>query len=415
MQIEFDARDKNVVDVSTQNQRMARGRGRGVLVKFVIALVVCSMVGFLFVWLPNNSDETGFKDDPTALLVHTVQRGDFEAFVTESGDIESSSNVEIRCEVKSPGGAAGTTILEIVDEGTAVEKGDFLVQFDDSALQQSLTEQEIHVATDQASVIEAHSELDKATHTLDEYKDGLFHVDKETFESELFQAESQLKSAEGIFTHSQRMLRKGFVTRMQLEADRLAVEMARRAAQAAETKLRVLMQFTRQKMVREFEADIQKQKAYLTAAQQTLKLSQQRRDDLLDQIKKCHVIALAPGQVVYANDFEKKNNIVIEEGAQIREGQVMIRLPNPQEMQVRARINDSKIKQVKVDNPVTIELDVNPDLPVRAVVSKINPFPYPRQWYGGPIEYATSRRRRLSSLFPGTMAAPSSPPRRKPS
>ncbi len=35
---------------------------------------------------------------------------------------------------------------------------------------------------------------------------------------------------------------------------------------------------------------------------------------------------------------------------------------------------------------------MNPDLPVRAVVSKINPFPYPRQWYGGPIEYGVEIR-----------------------
>jgi len=384
--------EKSSVDTSTVSPHIARRRRHGVLVKVVIALAVCSMAGMLFMFVSSFFDETGTEADTSALLVHTVQRGDFEAFVTESGDIESSNNVEIRCEVKALGLSNGMRILEIVEEGEVVEKGDFLIQFDDAALQQNLTVQEIQVATDEAAVIEAKSELDKAKNTLNEYREGLFLVDRETFESELFQAESELKTAEATYLHSQRMLRKGFMTQIQVEADKLFVDMASRAAHVAQTKLRVFNEFTHQRMISEFESEIEKQKANLKAADFTLKLSQQRRDDYLDQTKKCRVLAPSSGQVVYANDFEKSNNVVIEDGAQIRENQVVIRLPNPKEMQVKTRINDSKIKEVKVGNSVIVELDVNPDLPVRGIVSKVNPFPYPRQWYGGPIEYGAEIR-----------------------
>ena len=58
--------------------------------------------------------------------------------------------------------------------------------------------------------------------------------------------------------------------------------MARKAAQAAKTKLEVLTTFTREKMISEAEAEIEKQKAYLKAAEFTLKLSQKRRDELAD-------------------------------------------------------------------------------------------------------------------------------------
>jgi hypothetical protein len=61
--------------------------------------------------------------------------------VVERGEIESSSNVDVRCEVQSRGGGGGggvgggAAIIEIVPEGTVVKAGDFLVKLDDSSLQ----------------------------------------------------------------------------------------------------------------------------------------------------------------------------------------------------------------------------------------------------------------------------------------
>ena len=382
MQIEPNVSERNVMDASTKRQRFARRHVGQVLLKVVIVLVVCSALGFLFV---RKSEETGADADASQVLVHTVQRGDFVSVVTETGDLESASNDEVRCEVKSVGGAPGTTILKIVDEGTLVKKEEFLLQFDDAALQQSLTQQEIVVATDQAGVIEAQSELNKAVRALKEYKKGTFLVERETFEGELFQADVNLKSAQDSLAHTERMFRKGFVSRLQLEAEQKAVEVANKAVKVAGIKLNVLKEFTLEKMVHEFEAEIEKQKAYLTAAQYTLKLSQQRRDELVEQTSKCRCVAPRDGLVVYANDYGRQ--IVIEEGAQIREGQVVIRLPDPNQMQVDTKISDSKINKVRIGTPAEIVLDVDPDLQIRGELAKIEPFPHPRRWHGVPIEY----------------------------
>ena len=360
-------------------------------IKYSVIILSCGVAGYFGVNWFWDSRSSGNSETAESMLVHTIDRDTFEAFVTESGDIESIDSVEIKCEVKSEG-RTGTTILKIVEEGTPVKKGAFLIQFDDSILQQTLTQQEILVATDERVVIDAESELQKAEHTLNEYKEGLFLVDRELFESELLQAESQQKSAEDMLDHSEKMFKKGFVTKLQLDAQKVAVKMAEKNVQVAKTKLKVHNEFTLEKMVSEYEAEIKKQKAALKAARSTLKLSEQRRDEIKQQIAMCTVNAPSDGQVVYANNFERRENIVIEEGAEIREGQVVIRLPNPKEMQVRVRINDSKIKQLKLGNSVDVELDVNPDLQVFGEVTKINSFPYPRQWYGGPIEYGTEIR-----------------------
>ena len=156
------------------------------LVKVVSALAICCLLGISLASRSRESD-----DDKAALLVltHEVQRADFVSIVTEAGDVESASNVEVRCDVKAEG-SLGNTILQVVEEGTIVNEGDFLLQFDDSAHKLSLTQQEIQVATDRAMVIQAQSELDKFIHMLNEYKDGLYLMDKETYESALLQAES---------------------------------------------------------------------------------------------------------------------------------------------------------------------------------------------------------------------------------
>ena len=67
------------------------------------------------------------------MLLHTVARDDFELTVTERGEIEAFDVTEIRSLVKS-NNTTGNAILKIVPEGTAVKKGDFLVELDSSAL-----------------------------------------------------------------------------------------------------------------------------------------------------------------------------------------------------------------------------------------------------------------------------------------
>jgi multidrug efflux pump subunit AcrA (membrane-fusion protein) len=373
-----------MAELSSRMRTFGVRRGR-TLIKVAVALAICLLIGFLFVASSGRFSGAGVERDAIAVLVHNVERGDFVSIVTEAGDIESASNIEVRCDVKSEGGA-GTTILEVVDEGTIVKEGDFLLQFDDSAIQLSLTQQEIQVATDQALVIQAKSELDKFSQMLNEYKDGLFVMERETFESLLLQAESHLKSVQDSLDFRRRMFRKGYVSPIEVEAQVLAEKMAQKAVQAARTSLMVHNDFTRQRMISEYEAEIEKQKALLTAAEYTLQLSEHRRDQLTEQINYCRVVAPAEGQVVYRNDYRRRPPVVIEEGAQIRQGQVIFRLPDPQQMQVDLRINDSKINLVSVGDQCEIELDSDPDLKIRGELIEIAPFGR-RDWDRGPIRY----------------------------
>ena len=321
-------------------------------------------------------------------LTAKVFRGEFVATVNESGDIESSSNVEIRCEVKTQG-KAGTAILKIVPEGSIVKKGEFLCQLDDSVLRNDLTEQKIKVAEDRAAMIQADNDLIAAKGILTEFEQGTYEQEFAKLNAAVRFAEEAESRAKEFYKFSQLLASKGYITRTQLQADKFASEKTALDVGLARKEASVYSDFTRGRLIAEYKAEIKKQEAQLQAKKFTLELSEARQKDLEGQIKACRVTAPSAGMVVYANETDRRgdNTFVIEEGALIRDGQPIFRLPDPNRMQVRATVNDSKINSVKEGQSVLVRIDTAPENPVKGIVRKVSAFPKPRRWYQAPIEY----------------------------
>jgi len=274
-------------------------------------------------------------------IVHRVSSEPFVHDVTERGEIESSSNIEVRCEVQGRN-SAGTAIIEVVPEGTVVKKGDFLVKLDDSALQNERTTQLIAVSASEALVIQSSTTLDTAKISLREYQEGTFKQDEETIQGEVFVASENLRRAQEYVRYSELLAAKGYVTEVQLEADKFAVEKARKELDVANTKLTVIRDFTRAKMEGQLKADIKTAEAKYKSDQQTHRVDLDKLALIDSQIAKCTINAPADGQVVYGNETSGRGggtDVVIEPGAMIRERQVIIRLPDATKMQVKAKIN----------------------------------------------------------------------------
>src|SRR5262245_56571074 len=73
-----------------------------------------------------------------------VKKAAFIHELVERGDVESSSTIDVRCEVQSRNGG-GTALLEIVPEGTRVKEGEIIGKLDSSALQNERDAQQIVV------------------------------------------------------------------------------------------------------------------------------------------------------------------------------------------------------------------------------------------------------------------------------
>ncbi len=268
-----------------------------------------------------------------------------------------------------------------------------LAKLDSAALEEDRTAQMITCSNSEATVIQAKNVFDTAVIAKEEYLSGTFAQEERTAMNELFVAQEELSRAEEYYRYSQTLAGRGYMTALQLKADGFAVDKAKNALKLAETKLEVLRKFTREKMLMQLESDIKTAEAQLKAAEASHKLDTDRLKEIEGQIEKCTIRAPQAGQVVYANviGWRGSKEVVIDAGEQVRERQVIIRLPDPNDMQVLARVNESKVGLVRPGMPATIRLDAFADKELVGNVEKVNEFPLPGGMFSSSVkEYETT-------------------------
>jgi RND family efflux transporter MFP subunit len=358
-------------------------------VKTGIALALLIGIAAPF-FLKRRQKTQTWSDDQAPPVTALVTYAPFQQEVVERGEIESSSNVEARCEVQGRG-SLGTAIIQIIPEGTYVNKGDFLVKLDDSTLQADLVQQQIACNTSRASVVESQAEVESARLALQEYESGTFLQEEQALESDEFVAKENLRRAEEYLRYSERLAARGYVTEVQLEADRFSVEKCRKELASARTKLDVLHKLTKQKTLNKLKADFEIAEARLRSRENSHTLDNDRLKQIQTQIQKCIINAPTSGQVVYGNDPRNATGEpLIAEGKLVRERQVIIRLPDPKRMQVTARINESRIDRVKLGMHVRIKVDAFPADEMQGTVRGVSEYPMPSQIaYSTFKEYAT--------------------------
>lgn len=339
-----------------------------------IAGLAAGIVALGYFFLPGFGGDSG-----PSFITAKATRGSFVHEVWERGELESSNNVEVRCQVKSQN-SAGVNIIEIVPEGTVVKKDDFLVKLDDSALQTQLIQQEILCSNSEADVDDAVAALEAARLELLEYENGTYIQEEEQLQSEVFVAEENQRRADEYLAYSRKMAQRGYVSGVQLEADRFAVEKAKKELEVAKTKLKVLQTYTKNKQINLLKAAIKTAEGKLKAKRKTHELDALRLDEINDQIAKCTISAPSDGQVVYANDQNQRGSsgdLLIAEGRPVRERQVIIRLPDPDTMSVVAKVHESRINYLQPGMQATVTLDAYPDQRLRGEVVSISEFPIP--------------------------------------
>jgi RND family efflux transporter MFP subunit len=363
---------------SNESRRLKRRRS-GSLTSLSAAafLTILIIAGGGAWWWWQNRDAS--SDD--VVLLHKVAREDFELTVTERGEVEAFDVTEIRSLVKS-NNTTGNAILKIVPEGTEVKKGDFLVELDSSALKAQRTTQKILVNAAKAAEVEANNNYDVAVIAKKEYLEGTYLQERQTIESELFVAEENLNRAKEYFTYSQKLALKGYVNENQLEADRFAVEKAKKDLDTAKTKLKVLDEFTKAKQVSTLESAIQIAKAKWDSAQNSHELELEKLADLDDQIAKCTIVAPQDGVVKYAHVMDGRGDqeFIVEEGTIVRERQAIIRIPNADSMRVNLTVNESLVQYVRPGLAAAIKPVGYGDRVLHGAVEKVNQYAEPTGW-----------------------------------
>ena len=368
-------------------QKLGRSQHRRgvfkVIVFLIIAVAICSLGGYAWWQSKGTGIYTASDNDP---LLYEVQKGPFDHIVLEQGEIESSSNNEVKCEVKGRGGS-GTPILTLIAEGAIVKKGETLCQLDSSALEQDAKNQRIVVSTIESNLISSEAAVSKAAIAKQEYLEGTYLTEQKAILSEIALAQQGLRKAELSLQSAERLAAKGTLKALQIESEQFAVQNAQSSLESAQGRLRVLDKLTKEKMLVQLNSDIETARAKLESDKSTLIEEKEKLEEIKTQVKACTVQAPADGQVVYANrqGGRGSSDFVVSAGVPVQEQKTIFLLPDPTRMQVKAKVNESRITLIRDGMPVKINVGATAHELLGQVV-KVNKYAEQSSSWGSTVK-----------------------------
>jgi RND family efflux transporter MFP subunit len=272
-----------------------------------------------------------------------------------------------------------TTILTILPEGTYVEEGDVVCELDSSAFRDALQEQQIRYLQAKAWVEQAASILEVSKISLEEYRDGIFPQDKQLVRQYIDTCRLEKERADRNVKWSEQAQKKGVRSAAQLRADQLAKTRADLAMNEAEGMLERLEKFTGPRIITELQAKIEAVRTDELAQKAAFQLESDRLKKLETMVENCTMTAPRAGIVAYYHaPFSFRRRAMddeITEGATVRELQPIFLLPDPNRMQVKARVNETKISMIRTGQRAQVRVEALPGQTFSGTIAEITQIP----------------------------------------
>lgn len=385
---------KTLVPVLMSKTRQAR---HAVVAPLLIAAVVLVLVlgGGTAYWLSGRD-----SSDTFAPILAEVEIGEFVTQVLDQGEVQSSENVEIRCEVRARNGILN--VLKVVPEGTLVSEGEFLVQLDTAGFELELEQQRVVLANAEISKIQAETRVETAKAELREYVEGTYVQDRLLIVNEIAEAEGEIQTAkqnlmqeEARYKHNKSLAAKGFIVPQELQSSEFAIENSKIQVMRGENKkilaekrLEVLDSITKDRFVLQFETEVKAAEVALASQLEAYRVERDKLEEIQRMIEMCtiRVPKGVSGSVVYATESSRSGaDWILEEGGTARENQVLIRLPNPKRMEVKTLINEQSITQIEVGMPAKIKVDALNNRSLQGIVTKVNQYAEQSGWMSSNV------------------------------
>ena len=363
----------------------------------VVVLAIMAAVAFYATPLGSAAAAQRYKTVP-------VKSGPFEVRINAKGELQAVDNIDIICRVEGQ-----NTINEIVPEGSSVKKGDVLATIDSSQIRQKLEDSEIELQKGTADVTAAKEllEIQKSQNAanleaaqvalvlakidLTKYVEGEYPSTLTGSQMAVDKAQTGLKTKQDDLSQTRSLFSKGFVTATEVKTKELDVQAAQQDVVKAASDLAVLEKYSHQASLagykntlaqaeqklertkRENAANLSQKQADLTAKQQQLGITQRRVQRYREQIEACTIVAPADGLVVYQNGNDR-DRTAIAQGAQVRERQTLMRLPDTSRMKVVFKANENQINLLSVGQSAAVSVAASNKF-FDGHVSKISPVP----------------------------------------
>lgn len=286
------------------------------------------------------------------------------------------------------GGSSGsTTIIKIMPEGQTVKVGDLVAELDSANFRTELESQKIRVTGVKSDLEQVTKTLESAQISLEEFRDGVYPQDKMLLNQYISQVELRANQSAKTLEWSAVQVKKGIRSVNQLQADEFDHNKNKIMLEEAMGMKERLEKFTAPKILKELQARIEAVRTDYFAIKNAYQLEIDRQKKIETMIENCKLFAPRDGIVVYANESNMwgRTEAQIQEGASVREGQAVFKVPNPTRMLVKAQINESKISYIRTGQKTQILIDAFPNKPLIGTVSAVTAIPAPPKGFSTDI------------------------------
>ncbi len=353
-------------------------------------IIIAILAGIGFVARSYVQEDTALLE---AIPVASVKRGTLSITITESGTLQALQSVTLASEINSN----RAKIVKIAPEGSYVNKGDLVIEFDKTPFEEELRKLRHEINQAQAAIVEAteNLKLQRAKNKTDlkeaqanivaaqaELKnilegEGVIKLRELEMEEERDRAASE--QAQQNVADLQDMLKSGFITQNELKKAEIQLREAESRYTFTQQKHKIFVDFTRptqieksKRKARESQERLQQlgevadylislQQANLRKEQARLQGLQEKYQNALKELQKTSILAPIPGLVIYSEIPAAGKTRKIQVGDAVWSHQGLISLPDISQMIVESQVREVDIHHVELGQPVRVQVDAYPD------------------------------------------------------
>lgn len=314
-------------------------------------------------------------------LTHQIKRGNLLVTVNEQGMLESAENLEIKSKVRGY-----NAVLWIIDSGTFVEKGDELVRLNSLFIQEQIDERTKYSNWSQSAADRSAADVARSKLAVSEYEQGRYQAELMTLEKDVAVAEATLRNSEDRLSHVTVMANSGYISKLEIEEKIFAAKQARLNLELKKTQLNVLSKFTFKEQMQTLTGGLTSIQANHKANAERATADASRRDRALEEIQYCVIKAPRSGLVIHPN-AAKWESAPIAEGTNVHKDQVLLLMPDLQQMQVKVGVHESSVKQVKKGQQAKVVMAQGT---LAGAVTDVASITKPAGWWtGNQVRYDT--------------------------
>ena len=340
--------------------------------------------------------------EQTAPLVR-VERRDLEVKIVEMGTLVAPKSVTIASEIQSN----KAKVVRLTAEGSIVQEGDLLVEFDAAPFLEEVTKYTRAVKEAEANLLQARQEaklqasksaqLAQDTETrvkmaeleLETMEKGGAPLSAKEAKARVAQVRQELGRATESFADADAFLKQGFITRKEYEEAAARFNDAKRAEELAVAQYENLVNYRQPADLVRTRSNLERAKADLRRVQETASDEQLRQKAILDKaemaaeaaradlakaqsdLAKAKLVSPASGFLVYneipiGSEYRK-----IQIGDSVWQGQAIITIPDTSAMAVETFVREFDVHKVRPGQSAKITFEAFPGMELAGAVDFI--------------------------------------------